>query len=443
MSSKFRIWILTLMAAFSLAVGSVAVTAVAHAQDTPPASGSPSGWDMVKSFFTQTMTPANTPSINETATLFLTEYGKTCWPCTIFNNFSEVVFQKGQQVSQDARAPFTRIIGAVSVVFCLFYLGGGLVAGDASDIARRWTSVWKFLLGAALGTIFLANSFDNMWNWVYGPVMAVPVAIAKEVGGTNSDMLTSIAAGMPCSVNTVSGPSGAAPIMAGMQGVVCGGHRISAAGMAYGFALMNHTNGFWGTITNVLSGLLLMAVFCWIAITFPLRFIDILIRLTIIGVLSPVLVVLAVFKPTRSFVQTAIQAVLHAACLFAFTSIMFSLGASIFSGLLTTSINAMGNGDTTGVQTVVNGIFLIGGGIVFSSMIKMAPALAGEFSGFRGSSGGVGDAIGGAISGATSMVGKGAGAAASAPVSFGKAMYMKNQNAKAIGGKVAEALGKE
>ena len=437
MSSKARNWVLTLMAFITLSFGTLALGTAARAQD-PNGGG---GWGAL---FTGVLTPANDKTVSASAREFMVQYNRQCWPCLIFNQFAQNVFTKGEEISGKAQEPFTRIIGAVSVLFCLYYLGGGLIAGDASDIARRWTTVWKFLIGAALGTVFLNNAFENMWNWVYGPVMAVPIAVNNEFGGMSNNMLSQLGGVTNCSVNTVGGPSGSAAIMSGMEGIVCGGHQLSGAGMAYGWGLIMHTNGFWGTLTNVICGTILMAVFCWVAITFPLRFIDILIRLTIIGILSPVIIVLAVFKPTRSYVTTAVQNVLYTGCLFAFTGIMFNLGASVFSGVLKTALDGMAASDTDPLTTVSNGIILIGGGIVFSSMIKMAPSLAQEFSGFRGGSGGgVGDAIGGAVSSGTSLATKGVGAGFGIPFSAVKGAHARSQNAKAIGGQVAQALGKE
>lgn len=446
MNSKIKTWIFAILALLTFGVGSVAGVQPAYAQATtnPPSGGSSGGALSFLPDFSNVFTPANTKNMDQSVSDFLGVYNRTCWPCLIFNKFAENVFSKGQSISSRAEGPMRRIIFTVSIVFCLFILGGGLIAGDASDIARRWTSVWKFLIVAALGSVFVGNSFGNMWEWVYGPIMSVPIAINKEFGLASVDTLQVAGNAVSCSLNSAANaPAGAGSIMEGMQGIVCGGHRLSGAGMAYGWALMTHTNGFFGTITNIFCGFVLMAVFCWVAITFPLRFIDILIRLTIIGILSPVLVVLAVFKPTRSYVQTAIQNVLYVGCLFAFTGIMFTLGSSVFSGVLDAALRGMQGDSQDAVTTIVNGIILVGGGIVFSAMIQMAPALAKEFSGFSGSSGGVGDAVSGAVSSVASVGTKAAGAAAGAPFSIGKA-YLANRTAgKVMGGKIAQALGKD
>ncbi|MFZ3481814.1 hypothetical protein [Sphingomonas sp. 3-13AW] len=445
MTNKMKSLFIAILAILAFTAGNIAVVEPAYAQNNPPQSA-PRPVTTAESGFLPDLnifTPSNTKNIGESVSDFLGLYNTTCWPCMIFDTFAATMFSKGQEVSGRAADPMRRIIASVSVVFCLVYLGGGLVAGDASDIARRWTTVWKFLLGAALGSIFVGSAFENMWSWVYGPVMAVPIAISQEFGQADANTLTIAGNAVACSLSSPSGPQGSAGIVQGMQGIVCGGHRLSGAGMAYGWALMTHTNGFFGTLTNLICGLILMSVFCWVAITFPLRFIDILIRLTIIGILSPVIIVLAVFKPTRSYVTTAIQNVLYVGCLFAFTGIMFNLGASVFSGVLNASLAGMQGASEDALTTIVNGIILIGGGIVFSAMIQMAPALAKEFSGFSGSGGGVGDAVGGAVSSAASVAGKGAGAALGAPIAWGKSYAGSQVNARVMSGKIAQALGKD
>lgn len=324
-----------------------------------------------------------------------------CWSCKVFNAFGGVVFTSGRQVAGEADSALRPVIVAVATIFALFYMGSAFVSGDASDLLSRWKTFWKLLIAVAFGTAWLsAGSFDMTWNYIYGPLLQIPLAVEASVGG-----------GMPggsCEATTpANAPSGASAAMSRMAQVVCGGNEISLKGISYGIGLANTGDGIVGSFVNLIAGVALTVVFAWIAITFPLRFIDVLLRLMVVGIVAPVLVVCAVFKPLRSYVQIGIRNVLYAGALFAFTGIMFKIGYG-FIMEMADGVVVAGGSQSTG-ELLGRGIVLVGSGVIFAAMIRMAPSLAAEFSAFSGQSGGVGDAASGFASTVVSAPVKGAG----------------------------------
>lgn len=362
-----------------------------------------------------------------------------CWSCTIFNSFAGVAFVQGSSVSAQAAGPLTAIISGFGTVFALFYLGSSFVSGDASDLLQRWKVFWRLLIACAAGSAVLsANAFEFAWTVVYGPLMDIALAVYKAFA----------AGGETCSsgASFPGAPSGAMASLQAMGEIVCGSNKIANQGIGFGVALMFTWDGITGWAINLITGLILCIIFGWIAITFPLRFIDALIRLGVVGIVTPVLVVCAVFKPTRSYVQIGISNVLYAGAEFAFTGIMFALGSKVFKTILNEQMGSMGTMDPT--TQISRAFVLIGTGVIFAAMTRMAPSLAAEFSAFRGSTGGgVGGAAVGAMSNVvsttTSVAGAGAGYAIAGRAAGGAAgRAMGGAAGGAEGGGVAGALGK-
>lgn len=245
------------------------------------------------------------------------------------------------------------------------------------------------MIAVAIATAFLnagGGAFNNTWRIVYGPLLSVPLAVAKEVNGAGSGSNCAVAVDVGADVEA------AEQSLKAMEGVVCDSNAISMKGIAFGMALATSGsgNGFVAGILNALCGLIVMAVFFYVTITFPMRFIDVLVRLAVIGVLTPVLIVCATFKQSRAYVQIAVSNILYCGSVFAFTSILFGLGIRFFEQRMDAHINAMPTSSNT---TIIGSSFeIIAMALIFASFSRTALSLAQEFSQFRGSAGGAGDA---------------------------------------------------
>lgn len=403
----------------------------AYAQTAPVTGSKDDGWGtkVVDALKGLVGVEEKTPAARQKE--FQDSWDKSCWACDVFNAFSAVVFQKGNEVGA-ASGGLSQVITAFGMLFGLLTLGSGMFAGDVSDMARRWGTFWRLMMMCALGSIMIQlNAFVQMWDLVYGPLMYLALDVESAVtGGT-------VLGDCGVAFSAPGAPAGAAGVITRMGQIVCGGHLISVKGMGFAYALMTITDGIWGSIVNIIAGVCLFAVFLWVAISFPLRFIDVLLRLCVVGVLSPIFVILATFKQTRSYINIAISNVLYAGALFAFTGIMFSLGGKVFDDVVTKTMADMGS--STMVGTLGRGLVMLGMGFVFTGMIRMAPSLAAEFSSFRGATGGgAGDAATGFASGAASMSGKAGGAATGGAANVVTGAGQAARNSQGVAG----ALGK-
>jgi hypothetical protein len=309
-----------------------------------------------------------------------------CWGCKIFDEFSRQIFSAGNSLSGSGGS-LAGVIIAVASLFSLVYIGQSFVSGDASDLLSRWKVFWQLMIAVAIGTAWLTTgggAFANTWKYIYDPLMSIPLATSEAVSG-----------GVGGSCGAASIPGGGAgqtyarESLTSMRQTVCGGHKITMKGIAFGIALAGSGDGIIGSFLNLLAGFAVILIFGWVAISFPLRFIDVLIRLTVVGIITPILVVCATFRPTRSYIQIGISNVLYAGAVFALTSIMFKLGSGFFDSAVDQRVNSMGSWN--GATMIADSVVVVGTGVIFSSMLRLAPSMAAEFSQFRGSGSPVGD----------------------------------------------------
>lgn len=313
-----------------------------------------------------------------------------CWGCNVFDAFSRSIFDAGERVGGSGPGrTFSGVIVAFACCFSLYYVGSAFVSGDASDLLARWKGFWRLMLSVAVASAFLTTgggSFENTWRMIYGPILSVPLAVAQEV---NNGAGASKCPASPTAPSRSAELDGASKSLDAMRGVVCDSNEIAIKGIAFGTAMAMSGDGFVGAIVNAACGLIVMAIFFYITITFPMRFIDVLIRLSVVSVLTPVFIVCATFKPTRGYVQIAISNILYCGSVFAFTSILFGLGIKFIENRMDAHINAMKDSST--ITIIGSGFEIVAMAMIFASFSRTAVSLAQEFSQFRGSAGHAGD----------------------------------------------------
>ena len=372
-----------------------------------------------------------------------------CWPCSIFKSFAGGVFRSIQVADSESRSLIPVLTG-FATVFALFYLGSAFVSGDAGDLLGRWQVFWRLCIGvAAASTILQAGASSFVWDNFYSLLFSIGTAVAEAFG-------TAGAAGNCPGLSGGAIASGAQEALTSMAATVCGGYNMSLEGIATGLAMMTQIDGFINTLIFIVAGISLVAIYALLVLTFPLRFIDVLIRLAIVSMLTPILVVAAVFKPTRGYASIAVSNVLNATALFAIVSIIFRIGDTVVKEFLqSTNVSAgqvsnhlfAGNSDPG--TALLNAVILVSVALIFLGMLRSAPSIASEFSRSSGGSSAAGDA---AVSAATAPVravaggaGLAAGGAAAMKARSVAASTRQAENAsqaQAIGGQVAAALGK-
>jgi len=327
-----------------------------------------------------------------------------CITCEIFVEFTTAVFGQLRNVDSSASG-LIPVAGSIALILSFVYLFSGFVTGDASDLLGRWQVFWRLMMSLAFATIVLASGpVAFVWEYIFGNLFALGNGIINSVDAS----LLSDCTSSPINIY----PPDAAQAVRDMNLSVCASFKMTVESMATGIALIVSPPGsFSGILTFIVAGIAVTAIYAFLALVFPLRFIDIVIRLAIISIVSPVLVVAAAFKPFRGYAFGAIGTVLNAMAQFVLLAIILRIGAGVverFSQkLFTTGLNE----SASATQVVISAFALVGVALVFSALVKSVPALASELTRSTGGGGEGGNAAIKTIAAPASMAAGGAGAA--------------------------------
>jgi len=419
------------MVLVAMVLSMLATTAFAQGTTAPPPppppadSSGPGVWDLISMPFASETTFAERKEA-----YMQTLRGFDCVTCEIFDGFTGAVFQGSSRIDAAGQGLIPVMTG-FATVFALFYLGSAFVSGDASDLTGRWQVFWRLCMAVAAGSIFLRGGALTMaWDYIFGPLFSIGTGVVNMMGGASST------AG--CGGGTFGGvPAGAQPALSSMSRTVCGAYEMTLGGIANGFAMTTQGgDGIMSSIIYSVAGIMVIFIYGFLAITFPLRFIDVVLRLAIVGAITPILTLCAVFKPTRGYVSIGISNVLNATAQFAILSIVFSLGEQVFSDMVNRlQLDASASNVT---QTMGNALVLVGIAVVFSGMVKAVPAIAAEFSRSSGGGGDVGGNAAMMVASAPMVMGSKAVGGASGMATRGAVSYVSTK----MGVSAANSLGK-
>lgn len=361
----------------------------------------------------------------------------SCISCKVFGQFSSTIFE-ANETANNFGPKLVPILVSFAMLFSLFYLGGGLITGDGSDLISRWQVFYRLLLVVALVSWFLnSNPVQLMWSLFYNPLMLLGISIAEAVGVQLSASCTSIDPVWPDQANTT---------LTYMMRGVCTSQEMVIEHIATGMALgtTEDGDGFSSFFIYGFSGLVIVVLFGFLMIVFPLRFVDIIVRLAIVSILAPFFALAFAFKPTRGYSYIGIAIALNAAAQFALFMILLSIGSSVFDSMSSYLFVDAASDDTSASTVLVNALTMVAIASIFLGLIKAVPSIASELT--KSSSGGGEGGAAGIKTVATPMMvgGSAAGLAVGLPARY--AIRKTGAGVKYVGsaayGKVRGVLGK-
>lgn len=384
--------------ALLLAIFSVAGASPSYAQDASPPKAVPSETPD-RAWYERWLDPQNNHDFatrKRGAQILLEGYG--CGTCEIFEKFSSAVFSVSGKVDAAGKSLIAPMVSFASL-FGLFYLGSAFVTGDASDLLGRWQVFWRLCMAVAGGAAFLSAPLTLAWDYIYWPLFSIGDGLVSIVGGVDAS----------CGGLSVGGaPKGANMALNSMGQTVCGSYEMVMDGLANGIAFMTHKDGIMNTLIYALFGFLIVMIYGYLAVIFPLKFIDVVLKLAIIGFITPILGICAVFKPTRGYVGIAISNVLNAAAQFALLTIIFKIGDQVFTEMVQSlGIGAVKGDEQDMMDAFITGLVMFGVAFIFVGLVNSVPSIAAEITRYSGSSGGEG------AKAAAAVIGRPAAAAAS------------------------------
>ncbi|WP_158240440.1 hypothetical protein [Telmatospirillum siberiense] len=368
-----------------------------------------------------TASPARAGDVLDWATNIMS----SCWSCDSLGQIVKVGLGFSEQAFTALAGQTVNLLGILMAIWLLFFAGRMFMPfGIEGGAGALWNKGAKKLLQFAVVLAFLQGS-QAFWSYLFLPVMSSGMAFSKTIvtlsdafevasgtsetgpSGTNAS-----AAQAYCSDNGSGGGEGVDGALAVMAQMNCPLATIQSQfgkGMLIGIAQVVGAikqEHYLTALSSIIGGLLLIGVYFYGLLMFPIFLIDVLMRVTIMTTIAPLALAASLFEPTRSFAQKVVWQVAHAALTLVFTSIVGGIGkatlAYVFSNLKVDGAAAGARDWSTLIQILENQktpegadfyidlrtmafYQLLGVGVILIFMLRQANRMAAEFTGAGGS----------------------------------------------------------
>ncbi|MTJ81581.1 MAG: hypothetical protein F8N37_11245 [Telmatospirillum sp.] len=336
-----------------------------------------------------------------------------CWAC-------DTLEQVGGQGLDMAQALFDRTGDALAAVLGVFMglwllllsarmlLPFGPASSGLGNQGARKLAAFAIVLG------FL-QSRGAVWDYLLTPIVGAGAEVAGQLvllakpglcavgGGDGYDLRLALTA-MRCPLTALQEVFS--------RGILTGIAMVSGAGW-HGWLDFLRIWTWSGRLLQILSGLLLALVHFIGFLSFPLFFVDALMRTVIIATLSPLCLAASLFGPVRQIVSGALAGLARAAMTVVCGAIAAGLAVAVMDGIgpggdggsaarpHTGLVDALEDGRLSLTLTDSGYWMLLGAGVFTICLVRSATRIAGALVGpsmspFSGSTGGLATLAGGA-----------------------------------------------
>ncbi|MDR3439226.1 type IV secretion system protein [Telmatospirillum sp.] len=363
-----------------------------------------------------------------------------CWSCDAVGTIVQIGLGFAEQSFTAIAGQTANLLGLLMAIWILFFAASlFLPFGPEGAVGGLWNKGAKKLFQFAVVLAFLQGS-QAIWGYIFIPVMSSGMGFSKaivsltdpyevtngtsETGPSSTDGTATYCAEQ--SGGAVDGVDGAIAVMNQMKCPLATIQSQFGKGMLIGVAqtigAVNHGD-IAGIVCAIVGGLVLIGVYFFGLVMFPIFLIDVLMRVTIVTAISPIALAAWLFEPTRRIAEKALWQIVHAALTLVFVSIVGGIGKAtlsyVFSHLSLNGVAAgardwksliqmledqsNGNGQSFYIDLTTMAFYqLLGVGVILIFMLRQAGKMAAEFSGagggdFSGAMAGVAATAGGAV----------------------------------------------
>ncbi len=267
----------------------------------------------------------------------------SCLSCDIVEKLTQTAYDLGGQAYEILKTGVTLFLAAVFGIYILLQAGKLLFPfGPLESASGIFNSVMTrtFVIIAAM--TFL-TSFGNYWNLIHTPPLAsainltsalmdktksalVGTALIKESCPTvDSADANAIGKAMSCTMRNAQNTV--------LHGLIAGITAMLSSAQTNN-PLILFTSAAAGVIITFFGGLFLLWIYAPIYFSMPLKMADIILRWTLLAVLSPLVIAAAVFPATRSFVVAALKGLLQVAFELFMYGIVVAFGAYAMNAVI-------------------------------------------------------------------------------------------------------------
>ena len=354
-----------------------------------------------------------------------------CWACKTMDSVVDIGLGVAESVFTAVAGETATLVGLLMGIWILFLAAKTFLPfGSEGEGAALWNRGAKKLFQLALVLAFLQSS-ESFWNYVFIPLMSACTTLASsiiqisdpyEVSNGVPQAGPGAETTQPCVQATGSGLEGAKSVMHQLNCPLSKIQRQFSKGILVGVAVIYGgvqsdigLSYFGRVLVAVVSGGILITVFFWGFLLFPLLLLDSVVRLSIIAAFAPLAIAASLFRPTRRICERALWGIVQAGLTLVFVSIIGGLGKAVLSDTFNNLPATVGTTlpdwqhliDALENQTVIidfsrEGFYkLVGVAVILLYMLRRATHMAAEFSGaqggdFSGTGAGVATLVGGA-----------------------------------------------
>jgi hypothetical protein len=365
-----------------------------------------------------------------------------CWACSLLDKISAIGLGVAEQTFTALAGATSTLLGLVLAVWLLFFAARMFLPfGPDRAVGALWNEGAKKLFRFAVVLAFLQSS-QPFWEYVFIPLISAGFGLASSIattadayeaangtsetlsGGQQTDYCSQAAG----TAAPIDGVSAATTVMTQMdcplskiqsqfsKGILVGVAEISgvfsscsltgagsssSSGSGLGGIV---SNAFQATIKAVIGdfernivGLALILVYFIGYLVFPLQLIDVIMRVTVVTVISPLAIAATLFHATGNFAQRAVWNLVQSTMTLIFASTVAGLGKATLAYIFSTLQTANGQ-PINDWQTLINNLensctgfpligltdaafyMLLGAAIILIYMLGRASAMAAGFT---------------------------------------------------------------
>ncbi len=372
-----------------------------------------------------------------------------CWSCETMNNVVDIGLGVADQAFTALAGECANLLGLLMALWLLFLAGKMFLPfGPDGQVGSLWNEGAKKLLRFAVVLAFLQGS-QPFWDYVFIPLLGAGMGLASRVislsdgfeaqGGMVED---AVATGSETYCQPAAGNAGLGGAQAIMHQMDCALSKIQSqfgkgmlvgAAVIYGAAkpvaapgagsgagsflpdIANIPNLIWEGLSEVVQivdrlvcGSALIVIYFFGFILFPFTLIDVVMRVSVVTVISPVAMAASMFKPTQRIAEKTMWNLAQSGLTLVFASVAAGIAkaalAYAYSHLPTADGQSLSNWDAL-IAALENGKLAIslftssfyalaGIGVILLYMIRQAGKMAAEFTGAaQGEFSGAGSAV--------------------------------------------------
>jgi hypothetical protein len=398
-----------------------------------------------------------------------------CWGCGTFNTIGAIGLDFADKAFTSLASGLTKLIGLFMALWVLLF-AAKLFLPFGSPGSSHWNMGAAKLFKLLFVLAFLQSS-GPFWDYIFTPVISTALGLAAQLAtvgdsyeglygktesapqpqgnGTNNTIVDYCTGTPPDTKVALSSTTSQA--LTALEQMDCPLARIEsqyAKGIMIGVAVIGQTgcNKSWlssllpssSTLSYLVAGCILIALFGFGYLVFPFLLLDVLMRVALVAITSPLAIASILFKPTEKIAVRSLWSLAQCGLTLMFGAAIAGIGRAMMAYILSQLPNAPSSlGSWSDLTTALDQSCTSGFHIDFSSaafymlcgtailmifMMRRATSLAAELTGIAGGVGAnaAGAAIAGAVAGA-------AGRAAQMATNYGVSRAAFNKASQVTG----------